>query len=556
LLPGSTVIRPRIARREWHNVALFALAVLALTTLPYLVGWAAQRPDWRFGWFMFGLDDGNSYLAKMRQGAVDGWLFHIVYTSEPHDGAFLFTPYLAAGKVAALIAPPSSPAFVDAMLLVFHVSRISVGILLILVLYRFVATFLVRRSLRWLALTLVCLGGGFGWLLTLLGLGSWLGSLPVDLFLPEGYTFYLLYGLPHLSLARAALLGGLLLIFRALAHDPLRQWIGWSALAGLCWLVMGLCVPFYIAVLYAILGVWGLAALLRARRFPVRLFWRCVVGAAIPAPLLLYNIFVFATNSVLATWSSQNLLPSPHPLHYVFGYGLLAVLSLPAIRWAWRRSQQSTAHVLLPAWIVVGPVLAYLPVNVQRRFLEGIFVPLCILAAFGLRLWWIGAARRYRRKLRISWRLAMLIVLLLVLPTNMLLLLSGIVAAQAPNPANRLFHRPAEMAAMDYLNANAPAGSIVLTDFDTGNYLPARTSLRVVIGHGPETIRLGEKREQVRRFFDGDMSAEEQRALLRLYNVQYIIFPAGRSGPPSPDYRQVWSEGGYYVYAVNRAGVE
>lgn len=554
--PGNTVVRPRISWREWRNVGLFALAVMALTTLPYLAGWAAQRPDWRFGWFMFGLDDGNSYLAKMRQGAVDGWLFHIVYTSEPHDGAFLFTPYLAAGKVAALIAPPSSPAFVDAMLLVFHVSRVAAGVLLIFVLYRFIAAFLVRRSLRWLALILICLGGGFGWLLTLLGLGSWLGSLPVDLYLPEGYTFYLLYGLPHLSLARAALLGGLLLIFRALACDSPRHWIGLSALAGLCWLVMGLSVPFYIAVLYAILGVWGLAALLRTRRFPTRLFCRCVLAAFIPAPLLLYNVVVFATNPVMGAWSAQNVLPSPHPLQYLFGYGLLALLALPAIRWAWRRGRHSTAHALLPAWIVAGPVLAYLPINVQRRFLEGIFVPLCILAAFGLRLWWIRAKRRYRRKLRVSWRMAVASVLLLLLPTNMLLLLSGLLAAQSPNPANRLFHRPAEIAALDYLNANAPADSIVLSDFDTGNYLPARTSLRVVIGHGPETIRLDEKREQVRRFFDGQLSAQEQRALLRLYKVRYIIFPSGRSGPPSPDYRQVWSEGGYFVYEVNQAAVE
>ena len=38
-------------------------------------------------------------------------------------------------------------------------------------------------------------------------------------------------------------------------------------MAGVCWLVMGLCVPFYVAVLYAILGVWGLAALISASAF-------------------------------------------------------------------------------------------------------------------------------------------------------------------------------------------------------------------------------------------------------------------------------------------------
>jgi len=85
---------------------------------------------------------------------------------------------------------------------------------------------------RWLALILVCLAGGFGWLLTLLGKGYWLNSYPVDTILPEGYTFYLLYGLPHLALARAALFGGFLLIFRALALDAVRQWLPWAILAG------------------------------------------------------------------------------------------------------------------------------------------------------------------------------------------------------------------------------------------------------------------------------------------------------------------------------------
>ena len=138
-----------------------------------------------------------------------------------------------------------------------------------------------------------------------------------------------------------------------------------------------------------------------------------------------------------------------------------------------------------------------------------------------------------------------------LLPTNFLILMGGILAARAADPANHLFHTDAEIAALNYLNVNALPDSIVLSDFDTGNYLPARASVRTVIGHGPETIRLEEKREQVRRFFDGEMTAEEQRAMLKLYQVRYIIFPAGRSGPPSPDYHEVWNQSGYFIYEVN-----
>src|SRR5260221_12896694 len=110
-----------------------------------------------------------------------------------------------------MLVSPSSPGFVDAMLLIFHVSRLFFDFLLSVVLYRFIAAFLVKRSLRWLALILVTLSGGFGWLLILLNQGNLLGSLPIDFFLPEGYSFLVLYGLPHVALARAAMFGGLLL---------------------------------------------------------------------------------------------------------------------------------------------------------------------------------------------------------------------------------------------------------------------------------------------------------------------------------------------------------
>src|SRR5258708_20264838 len=98
------------------------------------------------------------------------------------------------------------------------------------------------------------------------------GSSPIDLILPEGYTFFVLYGLPHVALARAALLGGLLMTMHGLTLPSARQWLPWSALAGLCWLIMGLCVPFYIGVIYAILGVWAVPPPISHPQFPTQHF--------------------------------------------------------------------------------------------------------------------------------------------------------------------------------------------------------------------------------------------------------------------------------------------
>src|SRR5690606_39956921 len=99
-----------------------------------------------------------------------------------------------------------------------HGARLVFGLALVLVTYRFVAMFLRRPATRRLALVLITLGGGLGWVVSLLGAGNLFGSLPVDFIVPEGYTFLILFGLPHLALARAALLLGFLALFAALQH--------------------------------------------------------------------------------------------------------------------------------------------------------------------------------------------------------------------------------------------------------------------------------------------------------------------------------------------------
>ncbi len=117
--------------------------------------------------------------------------------------------------------------------MVFHAARLVFGFALILVSYRFVAVFLRRPAARWLALLLITLGGGLGWLLVIAGHDHLMGSLPVDFFVPEDYSFLILFGLPHLALARAVMLGGLLLIFARCALRSRRALgCGISFLAG------------------------------------------------------------------------------------------------------------------------------------------------------------------------------------------------------------------------------------------------------------------------------------------------------------------------------------
>lgn len=545
----------RIAAREWVWLIAASLLVLALFCIPYLVGVATSTGSMTFGGHLFALSDMHSYLAKMRYGARDGWLMQLVYTSEPHQGGFVFAFYTALGKLATLGA--ADPGRVDArtFTIAFHVARLACGLALLIAVYAFVAVFLDRVGQRRLAWGLAALGGGVGWLpLILHPAGSW---VPVTLYVPEAFSMLLLFGLPHLALARALLLAGWMALLSSLALRG--QAAGRRALlAGLCWLGMCVIVPFYGGALGLVIAGW-LAVLLIARRaIPWReLGWAAL--AAVPTVVgLIYYAVLFMTNPTFAQWSAQNLLPSPPLQDYLLAFGLLLAPAAVGLVGAIRRGlRERTA--LLVAWPVVSAALVYLPINVQRRLLEGAIVPLAVLATLGL--WRIVGERPAEGSTARGWRYRQMgaAAYLGLMAPSLLLLIGGGIAA-ATNGAPPVFHPQAEQAALAWLQANAPVDSVGLATESSGNLLPAYAPMRVYLGHGPETLFAAEKTEEVRRFFAGEMTPAEQRDLLARSRAAYVwVGPAERElgadglDPAALGLRVAFQAGDYTIYAVQGA---
>lgn len=328
----------------------------------------------------------------------------------------------------------------------------------------------------------------------------------------------------------------------------------WLIIAGGCWLVVGLSVPFYFVILYCILGAWGLAAWVKARRFPVALFGRCVVAAGITLPLFAFYTLTFTFNPAFAAWSGQNLLASPPPLQYLLAYLPLGLLALFGIRRIWR--QPGIRAALLIGWVLIVPILVYLPINVQRRMSEAVIVPLAILAAAGLR------ALAERGVPGIVRGAAVTVTLL----TSALLLLGGALAALTP--ATPLFRPADEIAAFDWLNAHSQPGEIVLSAVETGNVLPAWTHLRTYMGHGPETINWQFKTNRLEYFYSDVMTASERDTFFAnpcaltfpcAGAIRYVMFgPLERALAPDGDpawaagLTKIYDLGAYAIYATGR----
>ncbi len=214
-----------MTRHDWSNALLLAIFVIVITTIPYELAWSRTgdsiNPNlWQFSGSLFGVEDGNSYLGKMRLGARGEWNFSLFYTTEAHASApLIFLPYILPGQIVGRFISDTDPALTPALIGMFHLMRIIFDTLLIVVIYRFAAAFLSRSRDRLIATVLALFGGGLGWLLSFTGQAQ----LPADFYIPEGFSFLILFGLPHLALARAALLGGLLALMHSLPNDHRRR---------------------------------------------------------------------------------------------------------------------------------------------------------------------------------------------------------------------------------------------------------------------------------------------------------------------------------------------
>lgn len=475
---------------------------MLLTMVPYLMGFSVEGEDWEFTGFVIGVEDGNSYIAKMLSGASGEWLFRSPYSAEEQRGVIAFLPYLLLGKLTA------APAQHEQLVVLFHTFRFISGILAILASYDFLEIFIKDKKIRFWALALVVLGGGMGWLLAITQHKNFLGSLPLDFISPESFGFLGLLGFPHLAASRALLLWG----FTAYAkkNDGLK--------AGLLWLLMGFFQPMFILITWIIVslhssGIWllerfgydvGCAGEGNGGRKTVLAALQSIL---ITSPLMGYMAISFFSDPYLKEWTKQNLLPSPHWLHYLLAYGFVLPFAIGGIYYLLKKSLRN--GLLLAVWIAIFPLLISAPVSTQRRLAEGIWVVLVagMMSFFDERKPFTFPVKVYT---------------ILQMPTTLILFAGAI--ARALTPGAPAFLPEAKVDAYLALGDLAPSNSLVLADFSTGNSLPAWDPVRVVIGHGPESTHLKYWQDLTSSALNGDEQANACSELFLKVGIDYFFW--------------------------------
>lgn len=527
------------SEKRW--ILVFGLLVMGITSIPYLIGFWMQGEDWRFTGFLLGVGDGNSYLAKMILGSSGEWLFRTPYTAYPQNGFIAFVPYLLLGKLTA------GPGQHEQLIVLFQIFRWIAGLSMILATYQFTAHFIEDPRYRKLGTALIAAGGGLGWL-ALLGLQQpiWGERLPLEFYSPETFGFLSIFSLPHLAMGRALLLWGLLGYWEAQqSKSSLKRKI----LIGLVWTGLGLMQPMTVLIGWMILGLDIVIRLLliRKEKGNLPLFWKngviqaaCLIGFS--APIVIYTIISFINDPFLKTWSEQNIILSPPPIDYIFAYGIM----LPFLYFGIRKlftNKKPESYVLF-AWVMLLPVLAYIPYNLQRRIPEGIWTAFCILGMVGL------------SQLRGGWRKTGFGFVYSGFFMSIMILLGSILTVfQLKEP----IYRPIdETNAFQYLASHTNGFPIILAAFDTANALPAWAAVRTLIGHGPESVHLKEIQPRVEAVFYSETNNKDRQKLFDEFNIQYIFWgPTEKklgSWDPStmPGVKPIYQNGTCAIFEVGK----
>src|SRR5574340_243738 len=435
------------------QIILTSLTIV-LITFPYLFAMVNQGDAFVFNGFLLNPYDGNSYLAKMHLGWSGEWQFSLPFSAEQTQGGYLFLFYIFLGHLAKWFGLP--------LLLTFHLTRVIGAIILCLLLSRFIRVYLADSNARTQTITfgLICLGSGLGWL------AAFFGGFTSDFWVAEAYPFLSMYSNPHFPLGLALVVW----YFTAVKNPkPSTKWY-WLLINGL---LLAVIMPFGVVVagvVTAAVQMWDLIK----KILPIR--WWSLLFLVPGGLFLIYQYYVTYSNPLLAQWNLQNVTETAPVWDVLVSFSPALIATIVGV-WYLFRQGKLFEYRLLVVWLAAGLILAYLPFQLQRRFLLGFYVPIGVLAGLLLGMA-LDAPKRFSRA-------GVALFLAASFLTNVFILTGGLAAVSRHEA--KLYYPHSMQAAFDWMSGATTGKPLILASPETGLIIPGATGWRVIYGHPYET---------------------------------------------------------------------
>lgn len=522
-LPRNSATTETIRRRiPWWPLVV-AGVVLAVTQVPF---WLGDR--WATGGSVFDrmtgmTHDQNMYFSYIRQGAEGAWLFVDRLTHVEHRPALLNVQWLAVGRIAS---------WIDSLDGAYAVWRIVGGLMLVLAFWWLARVAGLNPFQQRLALVLCVFGGGFGWFFLALEKSGAIEPMPMAMFdISEAWhPFSHIFFNPHLSVSH----GFSLMFLAAFALGEQTGALKWYVIAAAVAALHGLTRPYDLILISGALPLFILLEWIITRTWSWRQTALRCVPLIVTAPVIVYYAALFQLHPVFKFWASQGVVKPFGVFWHLFGLGIAFLLFLTRLCLVRRFPLKSSTERLLVIWVASVlflfhghklPLFGFMPYTP----VFGMTLP-SVMLILGAPLFDESWTRGGHRAARI----ALLATLVVVSSLGSAVWVAKVVRNLARLPEH--YVPPAEYATYEWLGRNAGKRDVLLSTLYSGNRMAKYVSMRFVLGHLSVTPHINEISAKVDRFYKGELSPEDAKAMLDELNVDWIyLSPTERAvGPFDP----------------------
>jgi hypothetical protein len=492
--------------------------MLVATVAPYLWNYWNTPSGYTFSCILPPYpEDSLAYLAWSRQSYEGRLFFSLKYTALEHR-PFLFHPFfLVCGRLAW---------WTGLDLGVVHQLMKSLGVVLFwLVLFAYLKHLQLGRAESTMASLFVGTSSGLSAVLVaLFGRDAINRFQPADLWVVDSNTFWSLLWNPLFPWSLTFLLLSILLLDKAASGQGLRYgWLAGATTAMLAF-IHPYCIPF--------LGLLAVAlAVVRSRQTAVSVLGRFLLVAA---PAVLYVCWLSYSHPLVARHNETGRMPSPSLASYGVGFGLPLILAVVGLLW---KKEILKRYWPLVAWSSLSVLLAYAPFWFQRKLIFGAHIPVCILAAVALGVFFSGIRNPQRRHLSLVCTLLVLVPLMS--STQFLLLGECQREVGKRTPTSPYMVSDGVMEAMRYLQKNTSPDEIVFARPSTSCLIPAFAGNTVVWGHWAQSVDTRKRLAWYGAVFDESSGWSEERRRQEFWDARIAYILTDRD----PGYDDVFTTG-------------
>ena len=527
-----------MSKKEFIIIIFFSFFVFVFANFAQFWGMINTPP----GMVFLGghLPTSGEILSMVYPQMKDGFLLtKNLFTSEEQPRIFFASSYLPL-VVIGKVFPLSD-------LMIFLVGKLLFTFILFFIFWRYISFVINKDKDKIFHLFVMSLTGGLGFLL------MFFVPSAIDLWIPE-YTVF------HTILYTASFIYSqilMLLVFYLLYsffHKGRKLKLLFASLVSVL-----LAFEHQFDILTIALTVFLFIGFTQSK---IKNFFRqkvLLLLTLLPAFLVIVLQFFLIKQFVnVAAWTKQTHLDNPSLISFIVGFGIIGFLAVKNVfRSPWEK--MSLFYKLNFFWFISSLFLVFMPIPFQRRFLEGIYIPLTIFATPLLidtlsNLWQKIKTKTIKLPfLRLFFYPS---VLLFLTSSNIFLIYQDIKVFNFEKQTSPFYIYQDDLVGLDFIKKHSTDSEIILSDGHYSHLIPGLIGRPVYFGHTVGTgltINPEEKTEAAKKFFLED-DENYRKKFLTKNNIKFLFL--GKKASDTEDFK-LWEQKDYLIkiYDLNNVKV-